>query len=304
MDARIVELPFEAGALRGLTSTLVRSHHENNYGGALRRLNAIRDQLGGLTFATTPGFVLNGLKREELVATNSIVLHELYFACLGGDGASMAPAMALALAANFGSVERWRDEFTAMGKALGGGSGWVTLCFQPRDGTLVNQWAPDHAHALAGGLPILALDMYEHAYHLDFGAAAGRYVDAFMDNIDWGAVYERYRQAVEQASEPLGASPDEIAGALLLDVRRAGAFQDSDSLVPGAHWRDPADVAHWATDLPAGAQVVVYCVFGHEVGRATAMRLRAAGVDARFLRGGFERWKDDGRPLQARTIRP
>jgi Fe-Mn family superoxide dismutase len=60
-----------------------------------------------------------------------------------------------------------------MGKALGGGSGWVLLVFQPREGTLVNQWAADHTHALAGGVPILALDMYEHAYHMDFGAAAG-----------------------------------------------------------------------------------------------------------------------------------
>ena len=93
--------------------------------------------------------------------------------------------MAMALAANFGTVERWREEFVAMGKALGGGSGWVLLVFQPREGTLVNQWAADHTHALAGGVPILALDMYEHSYHMDFGAAAGAYVDAFMDNIDW-----------------------------------------------------------------------------------------------------------------------
>ena len=82
--------------------------------------------------------------------------------------------MALALQANFGSVARWRDEFVALGKALGGGSGWVLLAFQPREGTLVNQWAADHTHALAGGVPILALDMYEHAYHIDYGAPPPR----------------------------------------------------------------------------------------------------------------------------------
>ena len=99
-----------------------------------------------------------------------MLLHELYFASLGGDGVTMEPAWRMALESNFGSVERWRDEFVAMGKALGGGSGWVVLTFQPREGTLVNQWAADHTHALAGGVPLLALDMYEHAYHIDFGA--------------------------------------------------------------------------------------------------------------------------------------
>ena len=102
--------------------------------------------------------------------------------------------MALALAANFGSVERWREELTAMGKAQGGGSGWVLVMFQPREGSLVNQWSADHTHCVAGGVPILALDMYEHSYHLDFGAAAGAYVDAFMDNIDWATLTRATRR--------------------------------------------------------------------------------------------------------------
>ena len=79
-----------------------------------------------------PWFSINGLKREELIAANSMTLHELYFASLGGDGQTMVPAMKLALEANFGSVERWRSEFAAMGKAMGGGTGWVVLTFLPR----------------------------------------------------------------------------------------------------------------------------------------------------------------------------
>jgi Fe-Mn family superoxide dismutase len=304
MDARIQNLPFEPGALRGLSDTLLRSHHQNNYGGAVKRLNAIRAELSRLSFASAAGFQLNGLKREELVATNSMLLHELYFGSLGGDGQPMAPAMALALDASFGSVARWREEFVAMGKAQGGGSGWVLLAFQPRDGALVNQWAADHAHALAGGVPILALDMYEHAYHLDFGAAAGTYVDAFMDNIDWAAVYARYQSAVHGASEGFAASLDEAAGALLVDVRRAGVFEQAGALIAGARWRDPALVAQWAHELPADREVVVYCVYGHEVGRATALRLRAAGVPARFLLGGIDRWAAAGRALQAKADAP
>jgi Fe-Mn family superoxide dismutase len=184
----------------------------------------------------------------------------------------------------------------AMGKALSGGSGWVLLTFQPRDGTLLNQWAADHMHALAGGVPLLALDMYEHSYHLDFGAAAGPYVDAFMDNIRWASVYERYQHAVHTASDGLEASPDDLAGAKVIDVRRAGVYQQAAEVIPGSHWQDPAHVEQWAQRLPRDEEVIVYCVYGHEVGRSTAMRLRAAGLKARFLGGGIDGWKAAGRP--------
>jgi Fe-Mn family superoxide dismutase len=215
----------------------------------------------------------------------------------------MAPAMALALQSSFGSLDRWRDEFVAMGKALGGGSGWVLLTFQPREGTLVNQWAADHAHTVAGGIPVLALDMYEHAYHMDFGAAAAKYVDAFMDNIHWGKVYERYRLAVEASSHELAATHEDMKGATLLDVRRAGIFEQARTVIPGAVWRDPQAVETWSRDLPADESVVVYCVYGHEVGRSTAMRLRAAGLDARFLLGGIDGWQSAGRELAPKAPR-
>jgi len=187
-----------------------------------------------------------------------------------------------------------------MGKAQGGGSGWVLLTFQPREGSLVNQWAADHTHAVAGGMPILALDMYEHAYHLDYGAAASAYVDAFMDNLDWAAIYERYQRAVHGASEAASATREQIGDALLVDVRRAGVYEQANSVIPGACWRDPAVVGHWAAELPRGRAVIVYCVYGHEVGRSTALRLRGAGVDARFLQGGIDDWQSAGLPLQAK----
>ncbi len=301
MDARILPLPFNPAALHGLSEKLIESHHRNNYAGAVKRLNAIRSQLAGSAFSALSNFQLNGMKREELIATNSMLLHELYFSSLGGDGQAMEPAWAMALAANFGSVERWREEFVAMGKALGGGSGWVLLVFQPREGSLVNQWAADHTHALAGGVPILALDMYEHAYHMDYGAAAAAYVDAFMNNIDWAGVYGRYQSAVLAASETFGCDQNEAAKATLLDVRRAGMYDQASTLIAGAAWRDPAQVAEWAGKIDPGRDVVVYRVYGHEVGRATALRLRAAGVNARFLRGGIDAWQGAGRPLKQKA---
>jgi Fe-Mn family superoxide dismutase len=308
MTTRILDLPFDPAALRGLSPRLISSHHQNNYSGAVKRLDAIRAQLATTVYASMPGFQLNGLKREELIAGNSMLLHELYFASLGGDGQTQSPAMALALEASFGSATRWREEFSAMGKALGGGSGWVLLVYQPREGTLSNQWAADHTHVAAGGVPILALDMYEHAYHMDYGSAAGAYVDAFMDNIDWDAVHARYQNAVSAASEPLGTDAEALGvapgEALLLDVRRAGVFEQARTMIPGARWRDPAAVASWGAELPAGQYVVVYCVHGHEVSRATAVRLRAAGVQARYLRGGIEAWQARGGALADKPEQP
>ena len=186
-------LSFDPARIRGLSERLLRSHYDNNYGGAVRRLNAIQAQLATLDWATAPNFLVNGLKREELIATNSMILHEYYFDAIGGGG-DPTGALAEAIVKDFGSIARWRAEFSAMGKAQGGGSGWTILTWSPRDSRLVNAWAADHTHNIAGGHPILALDMYEHSYHMDYGANAGAYVDAFMQVIRWdtiGAIYQR-----------------------------------------------------------------------------------------------------------------
>jgi Fe-Mn family superoxide dismutase len=117
--------------------------------------------------------VISGLKREQFIVMNSMILHELFFDGLGEQN-EPGPVLREALTRDLGSCEGWRAEFVAMGKALGGGSGWVLL---PCDRRLVNQWASDHCHTLAGGAPILALDMYEHSYHMGHGAKAASYVD-------------------------------------------------------------------------------------------------------------------------------
>jgi Fe-Mn family superoxide dismutase len=173
--------------LPGLSEKLIVSHWENNYCGAVKRLNAIEEQLAGLDVAAAPVFVLNGLKREELIASGSMILHEVYFDSLGGTGGDPDGALKAAIERDFGSVDAWRAEFTAMGKAQGGGSGWTLLVWSPRRERLVNAWAADHAHNLAGATPLIALDMYEHSYHMDFGAKAAAYVDAFMQNLSWTA---------------------------------------------------------------------------------------------------------------------
>ena len=194
----IKPLSCDPARIKGMSERLIVSHYENNYGGAVKRLNLIEEQLAGLNYETAPGFVINGLKREQLIAMNSMILHELFFDGLG-DESEPGSALRAALARDFGSFERWRAEFVAMGKALAGGSGWVLLSWSPRDRKLVNQWAADHAHTLAGGVPILALDMYEHSYHIDYGAKAATYVDTFMEAVRWANAEQLFTQ-LETAS--------------------------------------------------------------------------------------------------------
>lgn len=187
-------LPFDPASVPGLSPKLLTSHHDNNYAGAVKRLRAIQGEWAKLDPATAPGFQINGLKREELIAWNSMILHEIYFAGLGAPTRPGA-ALSAALERDFGSHDRWRAEFTGMGKALGGGSGWVLLTWSDHDGRLTNQWAADHTMTLAGSTPLLALDMYEHAYAMDYGAKAGDYVEAYMKAIRWDEADRRFAKA-------------------------------------------------------------------------------------------------------------
>ena len=289
---------------------LTESHYENNYGGALRRLNAISEQLETLDFANTPSYVINGLKREELVALNSTLLHELYFASLGGEG-KMVDAMAEALARDFGSYQRWKDEFVAMANALSGGSGWVLLTYIPRDRRLVNQYAAEHSQAVAGGMPILAIDMYEHAYHMDFGANTKAYVGAFLRNVDWKGVHERYEDAIavrpprplvqEEFGDLPGVGPEDVKAMIdsgqrvqIVDARPQHYVARTQDIMEGATWRDPERVQEWMGELSKSDPVVVFCAYGFHVGCRMAEALRGAGFDAKYMKGGHSAWKAIG----------
>jgi Fe-Mn family superoxide dismutase len=188
-------LPFDPTKLNGLSERLLRSHHENNYGGAVRRLGQIEAQIAALA-PDAPGFQVKGLKMEELIATNSVILHEEYFGNLGGNSRA-AGSLQQAIARDFGSFERWEQEYRAVSNALGGGSGWAILSLNFRDGQLRNYIAFDHTDNVAFGRPILVNDMFEHAYHMDFGSAAARYVEAFMQNLNWEECTRRYEEAAK-----------------------------------------------------------------------------------------------------------
>lgn len=294
--------------LNGISPRLIESHYENNYGGALGRLNALTQELEALDPATTPPHVLGRLKREEAAALNSTLLHEIYFASLGGDGRAVPDAMARALCRDFGSVDRWRQEFMALAAGLAGDTGWAVLTYVPRDGRLINLSATDHGQSIAGGIPILALDMYEHAYHLDFGANATAYIASFMRNIDWSAVQARCEDAVEVApprrleqrefAEVPAISVEDVAAMLqagtpvqIIDTRPRHYTTRAHDIMDGAVWRDPERVDEWMGELSPSEPVVTFCVYGFHIGCQTAATLRKAGFDARYMAGGHFAWK-------------
>ena len=298
-------ISFKPPRLKGLSARLMASHYENNYGGAVRRLNAIRGELAALNPASAPGFRLNGLKREELIATNSMLLHEIYFDSLGeGGGGDPSGALADVIARDFRSIARWRAEFVAMGKALGGGSGWVLLTRSPRDGSMSNVWAADHTHGLAGGTPLLALDMYEHSYHLDFGANAGAYVDAFMANIAWARVAARFEGIAPEKKPHMVTTPDaqkmlaDDPDLIVIDARLEADATTVPVRLRGARRAPPDRIDAVAASLPKGAKALVYCAWGFEIGGDAAAKLRERGIDAVAVAGGIGAWRADGLPTE------
>jgi Fe-Mn family superoxide dismutase len=315
MEYHIAPLFCRPWTLNGISPRLIESHYEHIYGEALNRLNRITKELESLDAAGTPADVINRLKRDQFTELNSTLLHELYFASLGGDGRALPEIIGGAIARDFGSVDRWRHEFVALATALSGSSGWVLLTYVPRDGHLINQTASDHGQNIAGGIPILAIDMYEHAYQLEFGANAVAYIAAFMRNIDWNAVQARYQDASEvKPPRPLeqkqfGDLPsitvEEIKVMLdsgikvqIIDTRPRHYTTRAQDMMEGAVWRDPERLDDWIGELSKTEPVVTFCVYGFHIGCESAATLRKAGFDARYMAGGHYAWKAINGPVK------
>ena len=308
MRYRLAPIFCRPWTLNGISPRLIESHYENNYGAALNRLNNLSEEIEQLDLGNTSSQTLARLKRDQIAALNSTLLHELYFASLGGDGRVVPDALASAMAKDFGSVERWRREFVGIANGLGDGSGWVLLTYVPRDGRLINQIESDHDQGVAGGVPILALDMYEHAYHMEFGANTAAYIAAFMRNIDWSAVTSRYEDAIKVAPprpleqkefagvpsisvEEVRAMMNEGAAVQIIDTRPKHYTAKAQDIMEGAVWRDPERLDEWIGTLSKTEPVVTFCVYGFHIGCQTASALRKAGFDARYMAGGHAAWK-------------
>jgi Fe-Mn family superoxide dismutase len=316
MLQQVVPIAVRPWTLNGLSERLLVSHYEHHYGSAVRTLNAVRNELASLDVRALD-HQIGALKREELTLMNSVALHELYFGNLGGEGNKIPDPVAATLEEHFGSVLAWRREFVRAGQSLAHGSGWVVLTYSRRANRFGNQVAATHAEGAIDAAPVLVLDMYEHAYHLDFGPNATAYIDAFMRNINWGAVTARMAAVQGKAPLPLedpsdGSLPslsvEELAAQLakgepvqVLDARPRHHISRTVDLMDGAVWRDPDRVDTWIGELSRDRPVAVYCAYGFHVGCSVTKTLRAHGLDARYVRGGLSAWYAAG---GARAMQP
>jgi Fe-Mn family superoxide dismutase len=311
--------------MNGLSEQLIVSHYVDHYGRALRRLNAIRAGLATVDWTHASAMENDDLKREELTTAASVMLHEIYFESLGGNGDNPATGneeppteLARALERDFGSVAAWRADFAAMGKALADGSGWVILAWSKHLGRLINHLAVDDAHGLPDATPILVIDMYEHAYSTDFGGDAAAYVDQVLANLNWNRIGARYRWAIGEAADerlfvPYGApaqeearmsveelkaalEADEARRPLLLDVCLPRDLPRRTDMLAGATMHAPAALPRWIDDLPRSRPIAVYCICGFQVSGRTVTELRQRGYDARAVIGGITAWHAIGGP--------
>jgi Fe-Mn family superoxide dismutase len=330
MHHALVPIPCKPWMLNGLSERLLVSHYENEYGTAVRSLNAIQEALGTIDVEAAPGYQLRAMKEEELAMRGSVVLHEAYFGALGGDGGAVftgsgpgtkiGEPVSAALEQQFGGMAAWRREFVALAHALAGRSGWIVLSYARSEGRLYNQIALDHTDTMIDAVPLLALDMYEHAYHIDFGANASAYIDAFMRNINWTVVNDRLMEAHGNSAPKRvndgrddslpSVSVEELATELaqseriqVLDARPKHYFSRSSDMMKGATWRDPDRVDEWSQELSRDAPVVVYCAYGYSVGCDLTTMLRERGFDAKYVRGGLAAWYAAGgeRALKPRS---
>jgi Fe-Mn family superoxide dismutase len=330
MLQEIAPIAVRPSTLTGISEQMVVDHYENHYGNAVRALNDVRRELAALDVGATPN-QLGRLKREELSLMGSAALHELYFANLGGfrragpnsglgrpDWHEVPDDFAAEIAADFASAAAWRREFAGLAQSLAGGSGWVVLTYSRRQKRFCNQIATDHAQAVVDAAPVLVLDMYEHAYMMDFGANATAYIDTFLRNISWEVVLKRIKAARHDQTPPNedpsfttdipSLSVEELAtqiangsGVQIVDARQRDHMSRHSDLMAGATWRDPDRVEEWIGELTPDKPVAVYCFYGFDVGRNVTKTLIERGLDARFVRGGVSAWYAAG---GARTLKP
>lgn len=182
--------------VKGLSADLLRSHHDGVYAEEVKKLNAIGEELSKIDFSQVTPEKLGELKRDEQATHNSTLLHEIYF-----DGLSEAPTqpaglLAQALSRDFGSFDRWKAEFVMTALSLTAGTGWVIMAYAPREKRLFNHRAENDSTAPAAGVPLLVLDMYEHAYAADYGTDTEKYIEAFVQAIKWTNAERLYREAM------------------------------------------------------------------------------------------------------------
>lgn len=173
-------------------------HYNKHHKGYVDALNNIEKGLSEANKETANGnySVYGELKRRFGFNHAGVMLHDLYWQNLGGDGdIQKAPSLAKALEAEFGSHEDWQKDMVATAMSTKT-SGWAVLTFDRLySGRLINVLVDEHQNgAMWGGVPLIALDMFEHAYYHHYGPGRPPYIDAFFKNLDWGRIEQQYKK--------------------------------------------------------------------------------------------------------------
>lgn len=190
--------PMNYTTLEGISEKTLAIHHDKLYAGYVAKMNEIGEKLsvlshgGDVSSANQSYSELRGLKDGETFATNGVYLHEWYFDVMGGDGTPSGDIMN-ALVEKHGSFENFTNYFTACGMAA---RGWVVLCWDTHENALRIYNADAHNQGgVWGCMPVLVLDVYEHAYFIDFGSDRKAYIQSWWKNLDWNKVNELYLKA-------------------------------------------------------------------------------------------------------------
>ncbi|MBI5893471.1 MAG: superoxide dismutase [Deltaproteobacteria bacterium] len=182
---------FDLKNLNSISENQISQHRDILYAGYVNKLNEIEERLKSVdrSKANQVFSEFRALKTDETFALNGVVLHELYFENLGGKGGKAAGGVSDIITQEFGSFEKWQDDFKACGMAA---RGWVIMGICEYDGKIHNYCLDAHnATAPCCVTPLLVMDVYEHAYTIDYGVKRPPYIDAFMKNIDWKVCEKR-----------------------------------------------------------------------------------------------------------------
>jgi len=188
MDITAKEFPYNTGVV----SRKAYDDHITLYNGYIKKTNEVTEIL-----ATNPEYATSnatyshyrGLKKGETYAINGVILHELYFQNLGNEAGPIGPIVQNIMNRSNGSTDNWKEDFIACANAA---RGWCLFVYEQRTGTYRNIVLDSHEDGnIATAYPLIALDMYEHAYYIDYGTDKAAYINRFISNIPWNIIEKR-----------------------------------------------------------------------------------------------------------------
>ncbi len=181
--------------LNGVSEKTMTEHYKL-YEGYVKKYNEISEKLQSVDLATANQIYseVRALNVELTFALSGVKNHEIYFGHLGGSGGEPSGKLAEQIKKDMGSFERWKDYFKATGMS---GRGWAWLVWDRDTSSLVNIIGDSqNTYTNWNSVPLVALDVYEHAYFIDYGIKRADYIDAFFNNIDWSVIEKNFQTAI------------------------------------------------------------------------------------------------------------